>query len=329
MQKFTSSGQFVTTWGSAGNGIGQFMHIHSITVDASANVYVVDSILDRIQKFTSSGVFITSWGSSGTGNGQFQNPTGIAVDDGGLVYVSDGSLNRIQKFTANGVFVSSWGNGGTGNGQFNFPRGLTLDSTGVLYVSDRFNHRMQSFVTDGTFLTQWGGFGSGNGQFDGPYTIGAAPDDRIYVADTNNNRIQVFECLAGSGEDLLLTTLVNGGGLPTGCTKIATGGDLLTATVTSPGTTFVGHQVFIVAQGYATGGTPPVSPVGFPEIHVDPLAILVVLCTPMLSSGGTSLFVTLPPGLAGLTFRLQGITVSPSAANGVFAVASAHDLVVQ
>jgi PKD repeat protein len=98
IQKFSSSGTFITKWGSEGSNNGQFNGPVGVSVDPSGNVYVADSGNNRIQKFDSSGKFITKWGSSGNGDGQFNNPRGVAVDSSGNVYITDTGNNRIQKF---------------------------------------------------------------------------------------------------------------------------------------------------------------------------------------------------------------------------------------
>ena len=108
IQKFTSSGQFVTKWGSYGNGDGQFIGPFGIALDSSGNVYVADINNGRIQKFTSDGQFIAKWGSQGSGDGQFDYPSGIAADSSGNVYVADTQNHRIQKFTSDGQFIAKW-----------------------------------------------------------------------------------------------------------------------------------------------------------------------------------------------------------------------------
>jgi len=98
IQKFSSSGTFITKWGSQGTGDGQFYSPSGVAVDSSGNLYVADTKNHRIQKFNSNGTFITKWGSKGTGDGQFNNPYGVAIDSSGNVYVADSENNRIQKF---------------------------------------------------------------------------------------------------------------------------------------------------------------------------------------------------------------------------------------
>ena len=64
VQKFTSSGQFLTKWGSHGRGDGQFESPFSIAVDDSGNIYVTDSGDAQVQKFSSSGTFLDQVGNS-------------------------------------------------------------------------------------------------------------------------------------------------------------------------------------------------------------------------------------------------------------------------
>ena len=81
---------YLTQFGSAGSGNGQFEYPLGIAVDSSNNVYVADSDNNRVEKFDRNGNYLTQWGSLGSGNGQFIDPVGIAVDSSNNVYVTDG-----------------------------------------------------------------------------------------------------------------------------------------------------------------------------------------------------------------------------------------------
>jgi len=201
IQKLTSTGDFITKWGTYGTGEGQFNEPIGVAVDSSGNVYVADFGNHRIQKFTSTGTFEAKWGTQGTGDGQFFYPNGVAVDSSGNVYVADGYTitgnNRIQKFTSTGTFEAKWGTYGTGDGQFNGVSGVAVDSSKNVYVLDTGNNRIQKFTSTGTFITKWGSWGTGDGQFNIPYNAyfgGVAVDssDNVYMADYENQRIQKF-----------------------------------------------------------------------------------------------------------------------------------------
>jgi DNA-binding beta-propeller fold protein YncE len=230
IEKFTSTGTFITRWGSAGNGNSQFNWPKHIDVDGSDNLYVADNRNFRIQKFSSSGTYITQWGSYGTGKGQFNGPAGIAVDiANGWVYVADSGNSRIEKFDLAGKYITQWGRNGTGNGQFIFgdatgatqygPEGdVEVDSTGAVYVVDNGNHRIQKFDSSGAYVAQWGSTGSSNGQFLFPVGIAIDSAGTVYVVDNSTGgeagnvaRIEEFD---SAGKFIRQVALVDTTGLP-------------------------------------------------------------------------------------------------------------------
>jgi DNA-binding beta-propeller fold protein YncE len=147
-----ATGAVLDSWGGLGSGDGQFDNPWGVSVDASGNVYVVDSFNRRVQKFDSSGNFLGKWGSTGLGDGQFMYPVGVAVDVSGNVYVSDVNSSRLQKFDAAGIFLAKWGSYGDGNGQFNGPYGVAVDDSGNVYVADSGNNRIQEFRLAGVTI---------------------------------------------------------------------------------------------------------------------------------------------------------------------------------
>jgi len=181
------------SFGTSGNGDGQFAAPARIATEVGGNVYVTDQTLDRVQKFSSTGVFITKWGSTGTGPGQFQFPFGIAVDPSGFVYVADMNNARIQKFDPIGNLVLQWGGFGTGNGQFIEPIGVAVNTAGEVYVVENGGTRVQKFSSAGAFITKWGSAGSGNGQFSGARDIDVDNAGYVYVTDRDNFRVQKFD----------------------------------------------------------------------------------------------------------------------------------------
>ena len=194
VQKFTSSGDFVTTWGSLGSGDGQFDTPWGVAVDDLGYVYVADGGNSRVQKFTSSGVFVGKWGNSGSDYGQFYVPTGVAVDSLGYVYVADFGNSRVQKFTSSGDFVTTFGGWGLDVGQLKYPTGVAVDDLGYVYVVDEGNDRVQKFTSSGVFVTAFGGWGleSENGKFEDPYCVAVDSLGFVYVTDGYHERVQKF-----------------------------------------------------------------------------------------------------------------------------------------
>lgn len=191
IQKFSSDGAFITAWGTAGKGRGQFGAPVGIAVDGDGNVYVTDADLHRVQVFTTSGAVI-QYGSEGKAPGQFETPLGIGqIGPPSLVLVADQGNNRIQSFDFNGRFVRQWGGKGQGNGQFDDPWGVAVGG-GRAFVTDHDNNRVQVFGVTGEFAGTFGSRGNGPGEFDHPTGIAVDRDRGIYVVDTGNNRIQKF-----------------------------------------------------------------------------------------------------------------------------------------
>ena len=136
IQKFSSDGRFLLSWGTSGDGDGQFYNAEGIAVDGAGNVYVTDWGRERVQKFTSNGGFLLYLGTEGTGagrgtgDGQFHNPKGTSADRAGNVYVAETINHRVQVFDSNGRFLRKWGSEGSGDGQFNRPTGIAIDRAG-------------------------------------------------------------------------------------------------------------------------------------------------------------------------------------------------------
>lgn len=102
VRKFTNTGTPILSWGGTGTGNGQFGGPPNgpigLAVDSNGDVYVVDTVNNRVQKFTNNGVYLTQFGTPGAADGQFNLPTGIAVDAAGNIYVGDLANERVQKF---------------------------------------------------------------------------------------------------------------------------------------------------------------------------------------------------------------------------------------
>jgi DNA-binding beta-propeller fold protein YncE len=196
IQKFSPSGTFLTSWGSAGSNKSQFQGLHDVTLDPEGKyVYTVELKNHRVQKFYPNGTFISKWGFNGTGGrDSLRAPHQIAVDSNGLVYLTDRDSNQLLKFYSNGTFVESIGSKGTGPGQFYGPHGIAIDSHNNIYITDMHNSRVQIFDSKGTFVREWGSFGNGTGQFS-ETAPGIAVDmsDHVFVVDKINGRVQLFD----------------------------------------------------------------------------------------------------------------------------------------
>ena len=203
IQKLPAGASSWSAWGivtavAAGSASGEFNQPKCVAVDGEGNIYVADTLNNRIQKLNISTGDWSSGGKSdcteGTVLGEFSHPTGIAVDRDGNIYVADSGNNRIQIYTAATELWSASGTSGTELGQFRGPYGIALDSAGNIYVSDCGNNRVQMRNPSGV----WSAFGKDNcaqgsepGEFNEPYGISIDLYDNLYVADTGNGRVEM------------------------------------------------------------------------------------------------------------------------------------------
>ena len=72
--KLDKTGNFVMTWGTEGDGPGQFRLPHSIAVDSKDRVYVSDRENNRIQIFDTSGKLMKTWTHLGCTQGMYISP---------------------------------------------------------------------------------------------------------------------------------------------------------------------------------------------------------------------------------------------------------------
>jgi uncharacterized protein (TIGR03437 family) len=163
-----TNGMIITVAGTGAYGFSgdtgpatnaQLNYPQGIAVDAAGDLFIADSLNDRIRK-VSGGVITTVAGTvtvgfSGDGGpavvAQLSVPEGIAVDAAGNLYIADTLNERIRK-VSNG-FITTIAGGGVGgfsgdgglstSAQLNLPEGVAVDSAGNIYIADVQNNRIR------------------------------------------------------------------------------------------------------------------------------------------------------------------------------------------
>jgi DNA-binding beta-propeller fold protein YncE len=116
---------------------GDFAKPTNVAVDGEGNVYVTDTLNDRVEIFDADGNFITTFGKNCDAPGCFERPKGLAVDSDGNIWVADSVMDRLQILNRKGEVLMVIGGHGTLPSQFS-------DMVGVGY--DKARHRM--FTTE-------------------------------------------------------------------------------------------------------------------------------------------------------------------------------------
>ncbi len=130
---------------------GLFSLPTNVAVDKEGNVYVTDTLNDRVEIFDADGSFISTFGKNGDGPGYFERPKGIAVDVDGHIWVVDSAQSRVQVFNNEGRLLIYFGELGGYPGQFQEPYGIAIDNkTNRVITSEQYQGRVQMFryVTD-------------------------------------------------------------------------------------------------------------------------------------------------------------------------------------
>ncbi len=133
---------------------GNFAKPTGLAVDKEGNLYVADTMNDRIEVFDADGMFIRTWGKNGDGPGYFARPKGVAVDNDGHVWVADGMQDRVQVFTNEGQLCIAMGGHGLLPGQYQGLVNIHIDNRrNRVYTSEIYPGRVQEFryVTDAEF----------------------------------------------------------------------------------------------------------------------------------------------------------------------------------
>jgi DNA-binding beta-propeller fold protein YncE len=129
---------------------GDFSKPTAVAVDHDGNLYVCDTLNNRVEIFDADGKFVSTFGKAGDGPGYFSRPKGVAIDSDGHIWVADGMQDRVQVFNKDAQLLISFGGHGLMPGQFQGLVGIATDKNNRVFTSEMFPGRVQQFryVTD-------------------------------------------------------------------------------------------------------------------------------------------------------------------------------------
>ena len=234
--KVDSSGQLTTV---AGNGTEGFSGDggpatnaalsgpEGVFVDRAGNIFIADSLNDRIRKVdAATGIIHTvagngNFGFSGDGgpatSAELHSPIGVFVDSAGNIFIADSGNERIREVVATtGNIQTVAGNGTAGfsgdgglatSASLSGPEAVFVDGSGNIFIADTFNQRIREVTAaKGRIRTVAGtgnyGFGGDGGPatnatFFNPSDLSVDNFGNIFIADSNNSRIR--EVVAATG----------------------------------------------------------------------------------------------------------------------------------
>ncbi|MGQ9502394.1 MAG: PA14 domain-containing protein [Anaerolineae bacterium] len=182
---------WLTTWGSAGEGPGQFNEPRDVAVIGD-KVYVADTGNRRVQVFDREGHFQAAWEG---GEERFAEPLALGVNDRGELLVLDSLPGWIYRFTPEG---GSLGRIAGPEAAFFHPRGMTVLPDGTIIVADTGGARLVFLNEAGILISQLGGYGTAPGEFHEPTDVLRDEQGNYYVLEAYNQRMQHVDRWGGS-----------------------------------------------------------------------------------------------------------------------------------
>jgi DNA-binding beta-propeller fold protein YncE len=165
IQCFNNVGTFLGVLGAPGGVNPHIANPQAIACDAIGNVFVADTLANRIVQFDPGGRFVAFHGGAAVTSNRspdlsLSEPHALAFDERGRLYIADG-LRTQGRLTAinpeNGTIHTVLENVGRGLGHLARPGGIAAcpvtqsriepgTERGDIYVSDTMNHRILRFV---------------------------------------------------------------------------------------------------------------------------------------------------------------------------------------
>ncbi|GFN31344.1 NHL domain-containing protein [Paenibacillus xylaniclasticus] len=142
-----------------------------VLMDGGGNLYIADTMNNRIRKVDTSGNISTVAGTAGIGyNGdekpateaQLNMPTGLAMDAAGNLLIADSGNSRVRMVNTAGVISTIAGTDTPGysgdgglatNAKLNQPFHLAVDHDGLLYILDVGNQNARRIDSNGNIST--------------------------------------------------------------------------------------------------------------------------------------------------------------------------------
>ncbi|WP_421899408.1 hypothetical protein [Maridesulfovibrio sp.] len=199
VKKFDKTGRLLISFGSEGEGRGQFDDPAGLACINSETVFVADTGNERIQSFNISGsskkemvpvtvsppmIVFEKEILSG------EDITALHVTPEKKLYAVNSKEGQIHlRGSADSI---TWGDSGNDPGEFRKPQGLAVAKSGNVYVADTGNNRIQLLNPNGSFNYKFGKKGDKTGLFKTPSDVAVNSKGLIYVADTDNHRVEIF-----------------------------------------------------------------------------------------------------------------------------------------
>lgn len=169
--KANARGEWVASWGSLGDGPGEFDTPHGIAVSPADEIYVADRGNRRVQVFEPDGTYIREFivdvpvdltrgkivygretPDATTGSQAPGAPDALCMTPGPnpVLFIGDLYPSRIYKVSLQGEVLGVFGQPGRNLGEFGWIHAIACPSEDEIWVGELINWRLQKLVTKGS-----------------------------------------------------------------------------------------------------------------------------------------------------------------------------------
>ena len=205
-----------------------------IIFDRYDNLFIADSLNNRIRKVDQNGVMTTIVGTGTQGTSEngtdalscnLNNPYGLALDTNGLLYFSELGNHVVRKIDENDKVQTIAGTGVAGyyrdqwlgfDTPLDEPRGITISNTNRLYIADTNNNKIRKVNLSHGYLFDMAGDGTASyggdnqlatkAQLNKPYGVFVDNNEDVFVADRDNKKVRKIGGLTQSIFDTILSS---------------------------------------------------------------------------------------------------------------------------
>ena len=217
--------QAISSFGSCGDGKGQFRGPRGVAISSMGNIAVIDETKKTVKVFTSEGQYLREFGHE-----ILDSPISVAYTSSDQIIVVDTEKSEAFLFTESGEFLrhfgsahlmTPWGISVTNHGHsivcdagYKSVNVLSSDGEELLlsfsapecsrsplyavyhkekfFVSYTDSHCVKVFDVTGNYIYDIGSEGTGDGQFEEPRGLAIDKFGNVLVVDEKNHRLQIF-----------------------------------------------------------------------------------------------------------------------------------------
>jgi sugar lactone lactonase YvrE len=179
--------EYVDTWGSHGEGPGQFSKPIALASDGESIIYVADAATGFVHKFSPNGEPRLSFQDDRTD----MHPADIAVDAGAAIYVADGRRGTVAIFFSDGMRHRELRTAAPSAVRASIH--IAVDAYGTIYVAAKHPYGIRKFSPALRPIGSWGGHAARENPIENPSALTVGPDGLVYLCESAQPQIKVYD----------------------------------------------------------------------------------------------------------------------------------------